>query len=57
MCAREMTARNELLVVEGGDHSLAVTKSQLKSAGETQDDVNQRILHAIGDFVSRQLRS
>lgn len=54
---REMTARNELLVVEGGDHSLAVTKSQLKSAGETQDDVNQRILHAIGDFVSRQLRS
>ena len=49
----EMSAKNELLIVESGDHSLAVTKSQLKAAGETQEDVNQRILRAIEMFVNR----
>lgn len=48
---REMSAPNELLVVKAGDHSLAVTKRQLQAAGETQEDVNQRILRAIGEFV------
>ncbi|MEO5719910.1 MAG: alpha/beta family hydrolase [Chthoniobacterales bacterium] len=52
---REMKAKSELLVVEGGDHSLAVTKSQLRNAGETQDEVNERILRAIGDFVTRHV--
>jgi predicted alpha/beta-hydrolase family hydrolase len=41
----EMRAVNELHVVEGGDHSLLVTKSQLKASGETQDDVDQHILY------------
>ena len=48
---REMTAPNELFVVEGGDHSLLVTKTQLKAAGETQDEVDERILAAICDFL------
>ena len=48
---REMTAPNELFVVEGGDHSLLVTKTQLKAAGETQDKVDERILAAICDFL------
>lgn len=52
---RDMPANNELFVVEGGDHSLAVTKSKLKTAGETQDDVNQRILRVIGDFVAQHI--
>ena len=53
---REMTAANELHVVEGGDHSLAVTKSQLRAAGETQAEVDGRILQAIRDFLNRHIR-
>jgi predicted alpha/beta-hydrolase family hydrolase len=47
----EMTAPNELHVVEEGDHSLLVTKRWLKEHGQTQDDVDQRILAAIQQFI------
>lgn len=50
----EMIAHNELYVVEGGDHSLMVTKTQLKKAGETQDAVDERILAAIEKFIREQ---
>jgi len=49
-----MRAVNELHVVEGGDHSLIVTKGQLKMNGETQDIVDLRILEAIRQFVTAQ---
>lgn len=49
---REMTAPNELHIVEGGDHSLLVTKGQLKAAGETQDEVEDGILTAIRRFLA-----
>ena len=49
---QEMPAHNELYIVEGGDHSLLVTKSQLKKSGETQDAVDYRILQAIRQFVA-----
>jgi predicted alpha/beta-hydrolase family hydrolase len=52
----EMSAVNELYVVKGGDHSLLVTKSQLKLNGETQDLVDLRILEAISQFVTTQQR-
>jgi len=42
----EMKAPNELLVVEGGDHSLAVPKKQ-----QPQSDVDARILEKIGEFI------
>jgi uncharacterized protein len=48
---REMKATNELYVVQGGDHSLLVTKGQLKASGETQDQVDDRILEIIRQFV------
>jgi predicted alpha/beta-hydrolase family hydrolase len=48
----EMSAVSELHVVEGGDHSLLVSKSQLKKSGETQDVVDLRILEAIRQFVT-----
>ena len=41
-----MTAVNELQVVKGGDHSLLITKSELKKNGETQDTVDLRTLAA-----------
>jgi uncharacterized protein len=48
---RKMRATNAVYVVEGGDHSLLVTKSRLKSDGETQNEVDDRILGAIRNFV------
>ena len=48
---QEMSAPNVLQVVEGGDHSLIVRKKDLGS--ETQEDVDQRILKAITEFVNR----
>ncbi len=48
-----MNAPNFLHVVEGGDHSLLVAKRQLLATGETQEDVDQRILKAIAGFVNR----
>jgi uncharacterized protein len=50
---QEMKAPNKLYVVEGGDHSLLVTKAQLKACGETQDDVDERILEAIKSFLEK----
>ena len=47
----QMSAINQLHVVEGGDHSLLVTKSRLRADNETQDDVDQRILQAIVRFI------
>ena len=49
----EMTAPNFLHVVEGGDHSLRVTKHQLLAKGGIQDDVDQRILKDIAGFIGR----
>lgn len=49
----KMTARSELHVVEGGDHSLLVTKTLLKQQGRTQADEDAAILQAIEGFLSR----
>ncbi len=48
----QMRAANQLHVVEGGDHSLLVTKSRLRADNETQDEVDQRILEAIIRFIA-----
>jgi predicted alpha/beta-hydrolase family hydrolase len=47
----QMKAANSLHPVEDGDHSLRLTKRGLQAAGETQDNVDQRILAAINEFV------
>jgi len=46
-----MSAKNELHVVEGGNHSLEATATALKAAGETQDDVDLRIQEAVRRFI------
>ena len=51
----QMRAANQLHVVEGGDHSLLVTKSRLRADHETQDDVDQRILQAIIRFIAEHV--
>lgn len=45
-----MSARNELYVVEGGDHSLEVTKTQLKATGTTQGAVETEIIAVVRRF-------
>ena len=52
---REMKATNTIHVVEGGDHSLLVAKGRLKAAGETQAEVDERILAAIRHFLADNL--
>jgi predicted alpha/beta-hydrolase family hydrolase len=49
---KQMVAPNSLHLVEGGDHSLRLTKRELQTAGETQNDVDQRILATINKFVN-----
>jgi predicted alpha/beta-hydrolase family hydrolase len=53
----EMKAPNFLHVVDGGDHSLRVPKRQLLAAGETQEDVDQRIFEAVAGFVDGSIYS
>jgi len=47
----EMKAPNFLHIVEGGDHSLLVSKRQQEAAGETQGDIDAGILGAIASFI------
>ena len=48
----DMKAPAFLHLVEGGDHSLQVLKRQLAATGDTQEQVDSRILEAITKFVS-----
>ncbi len=52
---KQMEAKNVLYRVEGGNHSLSVSKRQLATDGETQREVDDRIAAAISEFV-KQLR-
>ncbi len=53
----QMTAPNHLHVVAGGDHSLAVTKTQLRASGQTQQDVDTGILAAIEGFLGGHVQA
>jgi hypothetical protein len=45
-----MKASSTLLVVDGGDHSLAVSAAARRARGETQTDSDARVLEAIRNF-------
>jgi hypothetical protein len=47
-----MKASSTLLIVDGGDHSLAVSAAVRKARGETQADSDARVLEAIRDFCA-----
>ena len=47
-----MSAPTTLVVIEGGDHSLALSATHRKTAGVTQLDADARVLDAIRRFVS-----
>lgn len=48
---KKMTAQSNLHVVAGGDHSLLVSKTELKLQGHTQANVDANISAAIADFL------
>jgi len=50
-----MTAPNALHVVEGGDHSLRLTKKFMAQVGATQDEVDDGILRTIGIWLGEVL--
>jgi uncharacterized protein len=47
----QMQASNKMHVVEHGDHSLGVPKRILQGAGQTQEEVDNKILAGISEFV------
>jgi uncharacterized protein len=49
----EMKTGNCLHVVEGGDHSLLLSKRQLQGTSKTQEDIDHEILKAIAGFVDQ----
>ena len=49
----KMSGQNFLHLVEGGDHSLRVSKRELERAGKTQSDIDHEILKAIAAFVDQ----
>jgi predicted alpha/beta-hydrolase family hydrolase len=51
---RRMSASNDLHVVEGGDHSLLVSKTTLKARDLSQKQVDAGIREAIADFLARR---
>jgi len=48
---RKMNAPTFLQLVEGGDHSLLVSKRHLQAAGETQPNSDAGIIGAISSFI------
>ncbi len=52
---RRMRAPSALHRVEGGNHSLEVGRRALRDAGETQDDLDARILAAVAAFLRDHL--
>lgn len=47
-----MTARSELLVIEGGDHSLEATKTALRARGVTQPELELQIMSTVSAFCA-----
>lgn len=50
---QKMKAPNELIIVEGGDHSLEVAKRHLRATGHTQAEEENRLVNLIADFVHK----
>jgi predicted alpha/beta-hydrolase family hydrolase len=48
---KKMKAASALHIVDGGDHSLLVTKTTLAERGATQDDVDREALGVIAAFL------
>ncbi|KAJ4794581.1 KAT8 regulatory NSL complex subunit 3 [Rhynchospora pubera] len=52
---KKMDCKNELHVIDGGDHSFKIGKKFLESSGKTQDQAEQAAVKAIADFISKSI--
>lgn len=48
---KKMTCKNELHIIDGGDHSFKVGKKYLESRGLNQHDLEMEAVKAISQFV------
>jgi len=48
---KKMTCKNELHVIDGGDHSFKIGKKYLESRGLNQHDAEMEAVKAISQFV------
>ena len=49
---KKMTAPSYLHVVPGGDHSLIVSKTEIKASGISQDDVDHQMGETVQSFLT-----
>lgn len=56
MTRKKMVCKNDLHVIECGDHSFKIGKKFLESSGITQDQAEKAAVKAIADFVSRSIK-
>ncbi|XP_044956531.1 KAT8 regulatory NSL complex subunit 3 [Hordeum vulgare subsp. vulgare] len=52
---KKMTCKNELHVVDGGDHSFKISQKYQKSAGINQHDIELEAVKAIEQFVQNSI--
>ncbi|GMH09339.1 hypothetical protein Nepgr_011180 [Nepenthes gracilis] len=52
---KKINPPNELHIIEGGDHSFKIAKKHLQAAKSTQEDAENRAIHAAATFVSKFL--
>lgn len=53
---KKMDCKNELHVIEGGDHSFKIGKKFLESLGMTQGQAEKAAVKAIADFVLKSIK-
>ncbi|KAJ1685183.1 hypothetical protein LUZ63_016573 [Rhynchospora breviuscula] len=53
---RQMSCKNEVYIIDGGDHSFQIGKKSQESSGMTQDQAERTAAHAIAQFVFRSIR-
>jgi len=51
----KMSVKNEVHIVDGGDHSLTVTKTALKQRGSSQEEENKQAAEAVARFLRESL--
>ncbi|XP_078174597.1 uncharacterized protein LOC144568199 [Carex rostrata] len=53
---RQMNCKNEVYIIDGGDHSFQIGKKSQEASGMTQDQAEKAAVHAIAQFVLRSIR-
>lgn len=47
----KMKPKNELHVIDGGDHSFKIGKKHLQANGSTQDEADDLAVQAVAEFI------